>query len=55
MDPNGTGLGLYIVKSVVDYTGGNIWFKSEENIGTTFHVVFPLRGMKKKEGSKKLA
>ncbi|MFA5831416.1 MAG: ATP-binding protein [Candidatus Paceibacterota bacterium] len=51
----GTGLGLYIVKSVVEKSGGQIWFASEENKGTIFYVVFPMTGMKKKEGAKKLA
>ena len=53
-EPNGTGLGLYIVKSVVEKSGGRIWFESEENKGTKFFVAFPLRGMEKKEGAKTL-
>lgn len=53
-DPNGNGLGLYIVKSIVDQVGGRIWFNSEENKGTTFYVALPRTGMEKHEGSKAL-
>ena len=51
-DTEGTGLGLYIVKSVVEHSGGAIRFESEENKGTIFYVTFPIKGMKKKEGTK---
>lgn len=47
-DIDGTGLGLYIAKSVVDNSGGKIWFKSEENKGSTFYVMFPLDKIRKK-------
>lgn len=54
VDTGGTGLGLYIVKSVIDHSGGQIWFKSKENQGTTFYISLPLAGMKSKVGTKVL-
>lgn len=49
-DTDGTGLGLYIVKTATEYVGGHIAFSSEENQGSTFHVYLPLEGMSAKEG-----
>lgn len=37
----GTGLGLIMVKNLVEKNGGNIQFKSVENEGTTFSVTLP--------------
>ncbi len=53
-DPDGTGLGLYIIKETIEKTGGKIWFESKENKGSTFYVTIPLKGMKKKEGFRRL-
>ncbi|OGI26052.1 MAG: hypothetical protein A3J76_05610 [Candidatus Moranbacteria bacterium RBG_13_45_13] len=53
-DSEGTGLGLYIVKSILDQTGGAIRFESAENKETVFYVTLPLEGMKKKEGPRAL-
>ena len=38
----GTGLGTKIVKDVVDAHKGKIWVESEPDVGTTFHLRFPL-------------
>ncbi len=47
----GTGLGLYMVKGVIDNLEGKIWFESHENKGTTFFLSVPIQGPIKKEGS----
>ncbi|MDD5430794.1 MAG: ATP-binding protein, partial [Candidatus Pacebacteria bacterium] len=54
IDPEGNGLGLYIVKSIINSAGGKIWFNSVENETTTFYVSIPIQGMEKKEGVKGL-
>lgn len=39
---NGTGLGLAIVERIIFDHSGNIWFETEEGVGTTFFVDLPL-------------
>ncbi len=38
---SGTGLGLAMVKGIVEQASGTIWFETGEN-GTTFHVELPI-------------
>ena len=54
MDVSGTGLGLYVIKSILDEAGGSVGFTSTEGKGSTFFVTIPLSGMKQKKGTKKL-
>ena len=40
----GTGLGLPIVRSLVELHGGKVWLESEPDKGSTFSFTLPLRG-----------
>ncbi len=39
---SGTGLGLPIVERIVSDHHGQIWFETEEDVGTTFYIDLPL-------------
>lgn len=43
---DGSGLGLSVVKSYVEESGGTIRFESEENKGTTFIISIPIASQK---------
>ncbi len=40
--PDGNGLGLSLVKRLVETLGGKVWFSSEENKGAIFYFTIPI-------------
>jgi two-component system phosphate regulon sensor histidine kinase PhoR len=42
-ESGGTGLGLFITKSIIEKLGGKIWFESKEGEGTKFYFTLPIK------------
>ncbi|MCA9374994.1 PAS domain S-box protein [Candidatus Dojkabacteria bacterium] len=43
-DAEGTGLGLYIVKAIIEGHNGKVWFESQDGKGTAFFFQLPVSG-----------
>ena len=43
MDPNGTGIGLFLSRDIIERHGGTIWFDSGKQGGVSFHFTLPLK------------
>jgi two-component system sensor histidine kinase VicK len=39
-----TGLGMSIIKTIIEWHNGQIWFENAEGKGTTFFVQIPKNG-----------
>ncbi len=50
----GTGLGLSLVKQIVNLHGGQVWFSSKIDEGSTFAFTIPVYGNNKNDGNDKV-
>jgi signal transduction histidine kinase len=40
-DGKSSGIGLSIVKKIIEFYKGKIWLESQEQVGTTFYFIIP--------------
>jgi len=53
METEGTGLGLFIAKNIIEAHKGKIWFESKEGKGTTFYFTIPINPVRGYKGEEK--
>jgi len=49
LETEGSGLGLFITKNIIEAHGGKLWFESEEGKGTTFYFTIPVANIENQE------
>jgi signal transduction histidine kinase/HAMP domain-containing protein len=53
-ETEGSGLGLYVCRMIAEVSGGKIWFESKVDVGTTFYLSLPIKGVAPQAGEKTL-
>jgi signal transduction histidine kinase len=52
LQSEGSGLGLYTVRMIIEAWGGAIWLSSKPGRGTTFYFTIPFAGMREHRGTR---
>lgn len=50
----GTGLGLFLAKAIINSSGGKMWYESECGQGSTFWFSLPIAGVESHQGDRSL-